>query len=129
MTQKNIVAIVSHNPKMLDALDRMVSAHGFYPQTFASAESFAYGAATSDAACVLLNIPLGDTAALSLMRRLRAGGYMVPFVTLVESREETMRLQARKVERTDYVHKPFFSDQLIETIRNAMASEGVAASS
>jgi len=122
MSPPNVVAVVGRNPKMLEALDRLLPVFGLYVETYASVESFMYGAAMTDATCALIDTPLDEERGFELLRRLRAGGFTVPFVFLIDSEEDTIRLQARTLKRVAFVHKPFFSEQLIEAIRSAMAS-------
>ena len=48
------IVVIDDNPSMLQGLSRLLSAHGFRVQTFASAESFLEDATSVSADCLLL---------------------------------------------------------------------------
>jgi len=64
------VAVVEDDPSMLQGLNRLLSAHGFRVQTFASAELFIDGIANCEAECLVLDVHLGGISGIDLRRQL-----------------------------------------------------------
>jgi CheY-like chemotaxis protein len=73
-TRPSVIAVIDDNPEILEALDLMLSSCGYRPELFASAEEFLNVAATSDAACLVVDIQLGDISGVELGRELFAKG-------------------------------------------------------
>jgi FixJ family two-component response regulator len=74
------IAVIDDNPSMLQGLNRLLSAHGFRVQTFASAESLLENIAKCEADCLLLDIHLGGISGIDLRRRLTSSGTDLPVI-------------------------------------------------
>jgi len=117
MEYRPTVAIVGGTPEMQDDLAQLLEDGGFDAELFASVEAYSYRAARSEAACVLLDIPLGDTSGIDWVRRLHINGRALPTVFLVESAEETMRLKTKRLDHATFVRKRSLPEQLIAAVR------------
>ena len=112
------IAVVEDNPSMLQGLNRLLSAHGFRVQTFASAESFLDDIANCEAECLLLDIHLGGISGVDLKRRLASSGRNLPVIFMTAIDSEATRQDAFDAGCVAYLKKPFLAKLLIEAINS-----------
>jgi FixJ family two-component response regulator len=101
-------------------IDLMLSSWGYLTELYASAEEFLSAAATSEAACVVIDINLGDISGVDLAIRLAAMGFKVPVIIITESQDEQHRQRAMDFGSSAFLLKPFPADRLSEAIRKAI---------
>ncbi|MGY4284207.1 FixJ family two-component response regulator [Bradyrhizobium sp. LM2.7] len=112
------IAIVDDNPSMLQGLNRLLSAHGFRVQTFASAELFLDNIAKCEANCLLLDIHLGGISGIDLQRRLSSTGTDLPVIFMTAIDNEATRQEAFDAGCIAYLRKPFLAKLLIDAINS-----------
>jgi FixJ family two-component response regulator len=122
-TRPSVIAVIDDDPEILEALDLMLLSCGYRPELFASAEEFLNVAATSDAACLVVDIQLGGISGVELGRQLFAKGFTFPIIFITGSRDELHRRQAIDLGCVAFLLKPFPSDRLIEAITSAIGSQ------
>lgn len=110
------IAIVDDNPSMLQSLRRLLSAHGFRVQIFASAESFLDSITRFEADCLLLDIHLGAISGIDLQRRLISTGTDLPVIFMTAIDSEAARQEAFEVGCIAYLKKPFLAKLLVDAI-------------
>jgi FixJ family two-component response regulator len=110
------VAVVEDDPSMLQGLNRLLSAHGFRVQTFASAELFLDAIANCEAECLILDIHLGGISGIDLKRQLTASGSNLPVIFMTAIDTETTRQEAFDAGCIAYLRKPFLAKLLIDAI-------------
>lgn len=110
------IVVIDDNPSMLQGINRLLSAHGFYVLTFASAEAFLVGIAKCEPDCLLLDIHLGGMSGIDLQRRLTALGIDLPVIFMTAIDNEASRQQAFDAGCVAYLKKPFLSKLLIDAI-------------
>ena len=110
------IAVIDDNPSMLQSLNRLLSAHGFSVQTFASAESFLDNLAGCKADCLLLDIHLGGISGIDLQRRLTSSGTDLPVIFMTAIDSEVARQEAIDAGCIAYLRKPFLAKLLIDAI-------------
>jgi FixJ family two-component response regulator len=110
------IAVVEDDPSMLRGLSRLLSAHGFRVQTFASAESFLDDIAKCAAKCVLVDIHLGGISGIDLKRQLAASGSNLPVIFMTAIDTETTRQAVLDVGCVAYLRKPFLAKLLVDAI-------------
>jgi len=110
------VAVVEDDPSMLQGLNRLLSAHGFRVQTFASAELFLNDIANCEAECLLLDIHLSGISGIDLKRQLTASGSNLPVIFMTAIDTQITRQEAFDVGCVAYLRKPFLAKLLIDAI-------------
>jgi FixJ family two-component response regulator len=110
------IAIVDDNPSLLQGLSRLLSAHGFRVQTFASAELFLEDIAKCEADCLLLDIHLAGISGIDLQRRLTSSGTDLPVIFMTGIDNAATRQEAFDVGCVAYLRKPFLAKLLIDAI-------------
>jgi FixJ family two-component response regulator len=115
-----VISVVVSDPGILQTIALMLSSCGYLTELYASAEEFLRAAATSEAACVVIDIRLSDISGVDLAIRLAAMGFKVPVIVITESQDEQHRQRAVDFGCTDVLIKPFPADRLSEAIRRAI---------
>jgi len=118
---RKVIAVVDDDPGMLKALARLLGAHGFDSETFASAEAFLARASESAAACVLLDIQMGGMSGIELRRRLATTGCRLPVIFMTAFEDEATHKEAMAAGCTGYLLKPFSAKLLMGAIAAAAA--------
>jgi FixJ family two-component response regulator len=100
----------------------MLRQFGYPSLLFPSAEAFAKQSDFDSAACVLLDINLGDGSGIELRHRLKAAGNSVPVIYMTGNDNPAVRRAAVQSECLAYLTKPVSARSLIEQIERASAS-------
>jgi FixJ family two-component response regulator len=114
------IAVVDDDASLLQSLNRLLTAHGFRVQTFASAEMFLDDIAGCEADCLVLDIHLGGISGIDLQRQLIASGRKLPVIFMTAIDNDGTRQEAIEVGCIAYLGKPFLAKLLIDAI-NAIA--------
>ena len=73
-----VTAVVDDDAGVRKSLARLLSAFGYRTEVFGSAGEFLRAAPTSRPACILVDINLGDSSGLDLVRQLSVSGVRFP---------------------------------------------------
>jgi len=114
------IAVVDDDPDMLKAIGRLLAAHGFRSEIFASAEAFLARNWALEPACLVLDIHLGGMSGIDLQRRLMASGSRLPVIFITAVEDEAARREAMSA-GCAYLRKPFTARLLIGAIAEATA--------
>ena len=120
--RQQVVAVVDDDPGMLRSIERLLKAHKFQTESFASAEAFLDGSAADAATCLVLDIHLGGMSGIELRRRLAASGSGLPVIFISAIDDEAVRQEAVAAGCVAYLRKPFLAQVLIGAITKAIAS-------
>jgi FixJ family two-component response regulator len=104
---------------MLAAIARLLKVNGFEVQVHDSAAGFRAHARLSNAACLVLDINLGDESGLDLRRRLRSSGVTLPVIFITASDRDETRKAALAAGCLAYLAKPFSGQSLVDAVREA----------
>jgi FixJ family two-component response regulator len=120
--QAQIVAVVEDDASMMTGIERLLWAHGFGTEAYASAEAYLDHAAASKATCLVIDIHLSGISGIELRRRLAASGstQSVIFMTAVDN--ELTRKEAMAAGCIAYLPKPFPANLLLEAVGKAAGS-------
>jgi len=119
-----LISIVDDDKAVGDALQRMLKAHGFVTDVFASAEQFLSGVEPQQVSCLILDQRMPGMTGLGLHDYLVDRGCRIPtiLITACPTSSERRRAIARGV--TSYLAKPLSEQVLLETIREALKDGG-----
>ena len=78
MLQKNVIAVVDDDAGIRGALEGLLTSWGYGVELYGSAEEFIRAAISSAAACLLVDIQLGDVSGVELGRHLAIERPYVP---------------------------------------------------
>jgi FixJ family two-component response regulator len=116
MLQKKVIAVVEDDAGIRRALEGLLTCWGYGVELYASAEEFIHAAISSAAACLLVDIQLGDVSGVELGRHLSSSGLSFPIIFMTGSQDEIIRRQAVDFGCIAYLSKPLQTKQLQEAI-------------
>jgi len=122
LAEQRVIAIVDDDLGVLESLGVMLSSCGYHSELFDSAEDFLRAAPTLEAACLIVDIQLGDVLGLELVSALSAEGFMPPVIFITGSQDELHWRQAMELGYA-FLLKPFPAERLINTVRKAISSK------
>jgi len=120
MLQKNVIAIVDDDAGIRRALAALLASWGYGVELYESAEEFIRAAISSAAACLLVDIHLGDVSGVELGRHLSSSGLIFPIIFMTGSQDQIVRRQALDFGCVAYLSKPLQTKQLQEAIGAAI---------
>jgi len=122
LAEQKVIAVVDDDLGALESLGVMLSSCGYHSELFASAEEFVSAAPTLEAACLIVDIQLGDVSGVELVRALCAEGFNSPVIFITGSRDELHWGQAMELGYA-FLLKPFPAERLIDIVRKAISSK------
>ena len=119
-TAKKVVAVIDDDEMILEVLGRLLSALGYQTELYGSAEAFIDSATRSNAACLDVDVQLGDISGVELVRHLSAMGFTFPVIFMTGSTDALCRKQAVEFGCIAYLQKPFQPNELEAAIIEAI---------
>jgi FixJ family two-component response regulator len=116
-----LVSIVDDDPSVRRALRRMVESAGFAVATFASGSEMLAGGLPGAAACLVMDVYLGDMTGFELQRHLAARGVDLPTIFITAHDDAVTSERARRARAAAYLLKPLEGDVLVDAISAALA--------
>ena len=114
-----MIAVIDDEPTMRRALERLLTAHGFIPQGFASAEAFLDSGLAAKVNCVVLDIHLEGMSGIELGRRLKVERATLPVIYITALDKAAIKRAAAEVGYSAFLRKPFSAEQLISAVHRA----------
>jgi FixJ family two-component response regulator len=114
------ISIVDDDPSVRRALGRLVEVAGFDVQTYASGAQVLDGGLSSDVACLVVDVYLGDMTGFELSRRLAARGLTAPTIFITAHDDALTHAEARRAGAAAYFTKPVDGELLVDAINAAI---------
>jgi FixJ family two-component response regulator len=121
------IAIIDKDQGIRRGITRLLRAHGFRAQGYASAEAFLLRGRMDQPACLVLDIELDGLTGMELLDRLKAEGSLVPIVVMTALDHEATRRRVLEAGCLAYLQKPSSAELLLETIAKAMPPKATPA--
>lgn len=116
---KEHVLVVDDDPAMLRGIARVLRTHGYEPVLFSTAEAFKNHNDFEEAACIVLDINLGDGSGIELRQGLTAAHISVPVIYITANDNPAVRASALQSGCLAYLTKPFSASSLIDPLKAA----------
>lgn len=113
--------LVDDDLMVLRSLCALMTAHGFNPVPFGSAEAFLDNFNPQVPGCLLLDIKMPGMDGLQLQARLNELGATLPVIILTGHGDVPAAVQAMKLGAHDFIEKPVKVDSLLRAIDDAIA--------
>jgi FixJ family two-component response regulator len=123
LAEQKLIVVVDDDPDILQSLELLLSGCGYHTKLFALAAEFLSAAPTLEAACLVVDIHLGEISGLELVRTLCVEGFTLPVIFITGSRDELHQRQAMELGCAAFLLKPFPAEQLIEAVAKAIGSQ------
>jgi FixJ family two-component response regulator len=120
--RKTVIVHVDDDPVVRQALAALLSAVGYSVQSYASAPEFVAVAATTEAACLILDIQLGAVSGIELARQLAASASNLPIIFMSGSDDERFRRDALDLGAVAFLPKPCRAETLMSALSKAIGS-------
>jgi FixJ family two-component response regulator len=120
MTTAVTVFLVDDDAGVLGALSRLLRAHGYQTQAFASAKAFLASHDGSIPGCALLDVSMPDLDGLELQEALTAEGSQRPVIFLTGQGDIPTSVRAMRAGAIDFLTKPVTDADLMTAIARAI---------
>ena len=121
LTTLPLVSVVDDDPSVRRALRRLIELAGFTVKTYASGAELLDRAGSRGAACLVVDVYLGDMTGFELQRFLAERGMNVPTI-FITAHDDTATMQlARGARAAAYLLKPIDGEALVGAIAEAVA--------
>jgi FixJ family two-component response regulator len=114
------VAILDKDRAVRSAVSRLLRAHGFRAQGYASADAFLLRGRIDEPACLVLDIEVNGMSGMELLDRLKADLSSVPLVVMTAVDDEATRRRVLEAGCAAYLQKPGSAELLLDAIAKAM---------
>jgi two-component system response regulator FixJ len=111
------VHVIDDFEPMRTALAHFLTAAGFAPRTYASAELFLETPEDATQGCVVTDLRLPGMSGLDLLRRLGSAGRLQPVILMSGHADVSLAVEIMKSGAADFLHKPFRAAALVAAVR------------
>jgi FixJ family two-component response regulator len=94
--------------------------YGYDTELYASGKAFRKAAAQIKAVCLIVDVELGDSCGIDLVRDLAETGFNFPIIYVTGSDDQTLKRRAEELGCVAFLRKPFPAAVLIEALTKAM---------
>src|SRR6202163_313994 len=129
MVHRGKVYVIDDDDAMRDSLDFLLGSADFQVTLFETARKFLDVLPTIDFGCVVSDVRMPDIDGIELLKRLKAGGSLLPVVIMTGHGDVPLAVEAMKLGAMDFLEKPFEDDRLIGMIETALSQTDSGAKS
>jgi FixJ family two-component response regulator len=115
-----VVYVVDDDPAVRVSLDSLLRSAGFRVETFSSGRDFRNRRALEASACLVLDIRLPETNGLDFQDELIRNHVDLPIIFMTAHGEVPECVRALKAGATDFLTKPFRSNELLAAVNLAI---------
>jgi len=115
-----IVHVIDDDTRLLKALSRLLSTHGYRVATYSSAKEFLDHTLPPHPACVLLDYQMPGMSGVELQQILAQRNLNLPIIFLSGRGDIPLAVETLKLGALDFLTKPVEEDVLIGSIRSAL---------
>jgi FixJ family two-component response regulator len=115
-TEPQVVAVIDDDLGIRNAISRLLSALGYIPELYASADEFLVAGMTTEAICLIVDIQLGESSGLELVQHLAGAGSTTPIIFMTANPDESLKRRAAELGCVAWLSKPF----AVELLRDAL---------
>ncbi|HSQ08241.1 MAG TPA: response regulator transcription factor [Chromatiaceae bacterium] len=125
-TPEPTVFVVDDDEAMRSSLKWLIESTGQRVLTFDSADAFLRGYSPDWAGCLLLDVRMPGMSGLELQAYLAREDYRLPVIIITGHGDVTMAVKAMQAGALDFIEKPFHDQDLLDSIRRALAVDSQA---
>ena len=114
------VHVVDDDLALRDSLSVLLGAHGFQVSTYENAEQFLKKLVQEASGCVLIDVNMPGMSGIDLLAELRGRGILLPCIVMTGAGQVSLAVKAMKTGAADFLEKPFETDILLESLRQAL---------
>ncbi|OGJ87754.1 MAG: hypothetical protein A2268_02450 [Candidatus Raymondbacteria bacterium RifOxyA12_full_50_37] len=118
------VFVVDDDPSVRKALYRLFKSAGYAVETYCSAAEFIGSGKIKSPGCAIIDIHMPSMNGLELQDTLKSAGSALPVIFITALHDENIHARAMANGAKAYFTKPFESDQLLKSVREAIEEIG-----
>ena len=122
MPEGPLIAIVDDDRSIREATQDLLKAAGFSASAFGNSMSFLGSPLRASVVCLVADMRMPGMTGVELHEHLAASGIGIPTIIITAHPEEIPRERARQAGISCFLAKPFTPDELLECVREALAS-------
>jgi FixJ family two-component response regulator len=122
-TNEPLICVVDDDADVRSSISSLLRAAGYTVQTFAGPSAFLASDAVDAAACLILDIRLGDADGLEFQQELAASDSAIPVILISGFGDIPMTVRAMKAGAINFLTKPFAEDALLAAVGEAVARD------
>jgi FixJ family two-component response regulator len=123
MNNEPTVFVVDDDQAMRHSLQWLIESVGLRVRTFGSAEEFLQTYYPGQAGCLLLDVRMPGMSGLDLQAYLARREISLPVIVITGHGDVPMAVKAMQSGARDFIEKPFKDDDLLASIRAALAAD------
>ena len=121
-----IVFVVDDDASVREALGGLMRSAGWKVELFASAREFLARARADAPSCLVLDLQLPDLSGLDLQRQMADAHHDIPIVFISGYGDIPTSVKAMKAGAIEFLTKPLVDDDVLESVRQAIARDRAA---
>jgi FixJ family two-component response regulator len=115
-----IVFVVDDDLSVREGLESLITAAGWRPEVFASAQEFLARRRPRAPSCLVLDVTLPDLNGLELQRKIAEAHEQLPIIFITGYGDIPTSVKAMKAGAVEFLTKPFTRDVLVSAISAAL---------
>jgi two-component system response regulator FixJ len=129
-----IIYIVDDDSAIRESLSLLLESENLRARSFASARDFLAldflaldslaKASGAECGCVVTDLRMPEMNGLELMAAMRSKGARLPVVMITAYADVGLAVQAMKAGAADFIEKPYRDEELVASVRAALAGDG-----
>jgi two-component system, LuxR family, response regulator FixJ len=123
VTAEQTVYIVDDEEPVRNALSFLAKSDGLKSESFPTAKAFLDALDRIGYGCLLLDVCMPDMTGLELQQALRQRKAAIPVIVITGHADVATAVQAMKAGASDFIEKPFDSEELLERIHKCLSGE------
>jgi FixJ family two-component response regulator len=120
-----LVCVLDDDPDIRGSIESLLRAEGFSVQTYASTSEFVMCDSVDRAACLLLDINLGDANGLDFQEELAGNEIAVPVILMSGYGDIPMTVRGMRAGALDFLAKPLSDEVLLAAVSDAIRKDEV----
>ncbi len=118
--QRELVCVIDDDAGMRGSLDSLLRSAGFAVRTFEGPQEYLACDAANRAACLVLDIRLGEVNGLDFQASLVASKVPVPVVLVTGHADISMTVRGMKAGAVNFLPKPFAAENMVAAVTEAV---------
>jgi RNA polymerase sigma factor (sigma-70 family) len=115
------VHVLDDDSSVRRGLKRLLNAHGWTVQTYATASEFEQSGALDAPGCLLLDLRMPDGSGLELLARLEQSNVALGVLLMSAYGDVPSTVRAMRLGALDFLTKPISEDRLLDAVQQATA--------
>lgn len=121
--EQPLICIIDDDEEVRGSLDSLLRSTGYAARAFASPDDYLADDQSDSAACLILDVNLGDANGLEFQQSLIDSEVQVPVILITGYGDIPMSVRAMKAGAVSFLPKPFEESELLTAVQEAVARD------